>query len=195
MSAHKISNQAPPADINGDDHSYRQRVAVHFRLSALNKSRLKTCMFFHYLLWLVMLSKLAPFILDKFNFFILVIEELEIPEPYAWEWIWMSSITVSIFAMDACKKNNIASLQYYMIGIVLSGYVPLIWSAALWFPDVWAYLFADDAPWTIIYWNNYPAGILWYFFIILPLQVHGFSIYFSFQLLNAWKARGTHMAE
>lgn len=48
--------------------------------SALNKSRLKHCIFFHYLLFFVMLAKLSADILDKLDIFILEIEELRIPQ-------------------------------------------------------------------------------------------------------------------
>lgn len=47
--------------------------------SALNKSRLKYCVFFHHALFLVMLAKLSADILDKLDIFILEIEELQIP--------------------------------------------------------------------------------------------------------------------
>lgn len=49
--------------------------------SALNKSRLKFCIFFHYLLFFVLLGKLSADILDKLDIFILEIEELRVPKP------------------------------------------------------------------------------------------------------------------
>jgi len=48
--------------------------------SATNKSRLKYCIFFHYLLFFVMLAKLSADILDYLDIFILEIEELQIPQ-------------------------------------------------------------------------------------------------------------------
>lgn len=48
--------------------------------SALNKSRLKYCVFFHHVMFLVMLAKLSADILDKLDIFILEIEELQIPQ-------------------------------------------------------------------------------------------------------------------
>lgn len=55
-----------------------------FYFSALNKSRLKFCIFFHYLLFFVMLAKLSADILDKLDIFILEIEELRVPKPLWW---------------------------------------------------------------------------------------------------------------
>ena len=54
---------------------------IIINFSALNKSRLKFCIFFHYLLFFVMLGKLSADILDKLDIFILEIEELRVPKP------------------------------------------------------------------------------------------------------------------
>jgi hypothetical protein len=51
------------------------------RCSALNKSRLKFCIFCHCALFLVMLAKLSADILDRLDIFILEIEELRVPKP------------------------------------------------------------------------------------------------------------------
>lgn len=39
--------------------------------------------------------------------------------------------------------------------------------------------------------QNFPYGILWYIFIALAVQIHGFSIHFALNLNKAWTARGT----
>ena len=48
--------------------------------SAQNKSRLKYCIFFHYLLFFAMLAKLSADVLDRLDIFILEIEELQVPQ-------------------------------------------------------------------------------------------------------------------
>lgn len=53
---------------------------VLFYFSAQNKSRLKYCIFFHYLLFFAMLAKLTSDILDRLDIFVLDIEELEVPK-------------------------------------------------------------------------------------------------------------------
>ncbi|XP_066158963.1 protein jagunal isoform X2 [Euwallacea fornicatus] len=162
--------------------------------SALTKTRLKYCIFFHYILSFAMLAKLTPYILDRFNIFILPIEELEVPEPLWWEWFWLSSILSSILALDAMKKNHYIRMRYYMTGIVLLGYLPLLNGLLKWFPEVVMYLYAekytdfDD----IFFWMGLPYGLLWYGFIFLAGQVHSFSLYFGYKLLCAWRLRGTH---
>ncbi|XP_066158964.1 protein jagunal isoform X3 [Euwallacea fornicatus] len=179
---------------DGGDHAFRQRISAHYQLSALTKTRLKYCIFFHYILSFAMLAKLTPYILDRFNIFILPIEELEVPEPLWWEWFWLSSILSSILALDAMKKNHYIRMRYYMTGIVLLGYLPLLNGLLKWFPEVVMYLYAekytdfDD----IFFWMGLPYGLLWYGFIFLAGQVHSFSLYFGYKLLCAWRLRGTH---
>lgn len=53
-----------------------------FIYSAQNKSRLKYCIFFHFILFFIMLAKLSADILDKLDIFVLEIEELEIPKVF-----------------------------------------------------------------------------------------------------------------
>uniref|UniRef100_A0ABD2XFY0 Protein pellino n=1 Tax=Trichogramma kaykai TaxID=54128 RepID=A0ABD2XFY0_9HYME len=65
---------------DGNDFQHRERVANHYQTSAVNKSRLRYCIFFHYILFFVMLAKLSADILDRFNIFILEIEELAVPQ-------------------------------------------------------------------------------------------------------------------
>ncbi|TGZ42191.1 Protein jagunal [Temnothorax longispinosus] len=120
---------------DGSDYGHRQKIATHYQVSATNKSRLKYCIFFHYLLFFVMLAKLSADILDHLDIFILEIEELQIPQ------------------------------------------------------DVWTYLTIGKSE-NIHLWQGLPYGVLWYAFILLASQVHCFSLYFSWNLLVAWRTRG-----
>lgn len=63
-------------------HASNDRPFYTVCFSALNKSRLKYCIFFHYLLFFAMLAKLSADILDRLDIFILEIEELQVPEVY-----------------------------------------------------------------------------------------------------------------
>ena len=90
---------------DGSDYGHRERVANQYRIryitlminliwsnfnnhvycfvlgySAQSKSRLKACLFFHILLFFLMLAKLSADIFDRLDIFILEIEELEIPK-------------------------------------------------------------------------------------------------------------------
>ncbi|KAF2905593.1 hypothetical protein ILUMI_00570 [Ignelater luminosus] len=186
-----------PIGTDGTDHAYRQRIAAQYQISALNKSRLKYCIFFHYLLYFAMLAKLSSDILDRLDIFILEIEELSIPQPLLWEYIWCISLLVSFLGLASIRRNRIKSMQQYIVGIIIFGYLPLVYAVIYYCKDVWIYLTSQDEYELdhIHWWQGYPYGLLWYGFVLLAVQVHSFSLYFACNLINAWKARGTRKME
>lgn len=34
-----------------------------------------------------------------------------------------------------------------------------------------------------------PYGLLWYAFVLVGMQIHGFSLYFAWNLITAWNAK------
>lgn len=179
--------------MDGLDYEYRQRVAAPHQISVLNKSRLKYCIFFHALLFFVMAAKLSADILDRLDIFILEIEELEIPSPLWWEYIWSLSIFVSFIGLSAARNNIIRKMQKYLIGIILVGILPLVYCFLYYFSDVWEYLTGDadtDIDETdIVMWRGMPYGLIWYAFCLVGFQIHGFTLFFGWNLVQAWKAR------
>ncbi|KAK5639526.1 hypothetical protein RI129_012018 [Pyrocoelia pectoralis] len=186
-----------PIGTDGTDHAYRQRIAAQYQISALNKSRLKYCIFFHYLLFFGMLAKLSADILDRLDIFILEIEELSIPSPLLWEYVWCISLLVSFLGLASIRKNRVKPMQQYIVGIIIFGYCPLLFGAVYYCNQVWTYLTSQDLDELeqIQQWQGYPYGLLWYGFILLALQVHFFSLYFAWNLIAAWKSRGIRKAE
>ncbi|KAK9890059.1 hypothetical protein WA026_008867 [Henosepilachna vigintioctopunctata] len=184
--------QYTPLGTDGTDHAYRQRIAAQYQISALNKSRLKYCIFFHYLLFFAMLGKLSSDILDRLDIFILEIEELRIPQPLWWEYAWCISLLLSFLCLAAIKRNRVKPMNQYIAGLVVFGFIPLLYALIYYFKDVLIYLTAEDEDdiERVQFWQGYPYGLLWYAFVLLALQVHIFSIYFAWNLLQAWKSKG-----
>lgn len=112
--------------------------------SLLNKSRLKYCIFFHALLWFVMLAKLTSDILDRLDIFILEIEELEVPAPLWWEYIWLASLFTSFMGLSAARANKIREMQKYMLAISLLAVLPLVYCVLYYFGDVWDYITLEE---------------------------------------------------
>ncbi|OXU25864.1 hypothetical protein TSAR_015289 [Trichomalopsis sarcophagae] len=176
---------------DGSDFQHRQRVAPHYQNSAMNKSRLKYCIFFHYILFFVMLAKLSADILDRLNIFILEIEELQVPQPLWWEYIWCTSLILSFLGLSAVRKNRIKTLQQYMIGITVLGFGSILYAFIYYFKDVYEYLSTGETE-NIHMWQDLPYGVLWYGFILAASQVHGFTLYFSYNLWSAWQTKRTN---
>lgn len=115
-----------------------------FHCSALNKSRLKYCIFFHFLLFFAMLAKLSADILDRLDIFILEIEELQVPAPLWWEYIWCISILMSFFGLSAAKGNRVKDMQKYVIGLLVTALLPLLYCIIYYFGDVIEYMFLKE---------------------------------------------------
>jgi len=195
---------------DGTDFHYRQQVAAPhqirlnfyfiytilnhlFFFSILNKSRLKYCIFFHSLLFFVMLAKLTPDILDRLDIFVMEIEELQIPQPLWWEYTWCISILSSFVGLSAAKGNKIREMKKFMVLVFVFGILPIAYCLLHYFSNVWDYLFLEDGnnldESGILLWKDYPYCILWYAFCIIGVQIHLFTILFSWNLLKAWNAR------
>jgi len=178
---------------DGADFEHRQRVAVHYQISVINKSRLKCCIFFHYLIFFVMLAKLSADILDRLDIFILEIEELQVPQPLWWEYIWCTSILTTFIALSAAKGNRIKDMKKYIIAIVITALLPLLYCIIYYFSDIIEYSRLDQdiniEDTDIVVWRGLPYGLLWYAFVIVAVQVHGCSIYFAYNLITVWRQR------
>lgn len=112
--------------------------------SALNKSRLKYCIFFHYLLFFAMLAKLTSDILDRLDIFILEIEELQVPAPLWWEYFWCTSILMTFMGLSAAKGNRVRDMKKFIIGIIVTALVPLLYCIGYYFSDVVEYMSLDE---------------------------------------------------
>lgn len=91
-----------------------------------------------------MLAKLSADILDRLDIFILEIEELQVPTPLWWEYIWCISILMSFIGLSAAKGNRIKDMKKYIIGLVVTALLPLLYCAIYYFSDIVDYMSLDD---------------------------------------------------
>ncbi|CAG2122829.1 unnamed protein product, partial [Medioppia subpectinata] len=177
------------AGTDGSDFGHRQRVASHYQISALNKSRLKFCIFFHYLLFVVMMCKLSDDILDRLDIFILELQELYIPKPRLWEWLWASSVVLSLFGLTSFKNNSLSSIRFYAIMTFAMSLCPILYALVYYFNDLWSFMETRDLSKVKEQWNGYPVALIWYTFLVVALQIHFFQLYFSIKLWFAWNVK------
>jgi len=183
-----VDGLGPGSD--GMDFVHRQKVASQYQLSATNKNRLKTCLFFHILLFCLMLLKMSPLLLDRLDVFILEIEELEVPKPLLWEYWWLFSMVITFIGLTSIRRNNAQSMQIYLGGIIANGVIPVLVGLTYYFSDFWTYLNTRSLD-KVQTWQGLPYALLWYGFLLAALQVHLFSIYFASNLVSAWRLKGT----
>jgi len=156
---------------------------------ALNKGRLRKCVFAHLLLALVMIVKLVPDILDRLDIFILEVEELEVPAPLKWEYVWLAGASSSFLGLSAIRKNRVLLLQMYFGFVNLLSTVPILLAIMIYFADFFEFV-TEDEPSDIQMWQGYPVAALWYGFSLVAMQVHIFTLVFAWKLIVAWKNRG-----
>lgn len=90
-----------------------------------------------------MLAKLSADILDRLDIFILEIEELQIPQPLWWEYFWCSSVLTSFIGLSAAKGNRIKDMKKFVIGLIVTAILPLIYCFIYYFTDVIDYIGLD----------------------------------------------------
>jgi len=150
-----------------------------------NKNRLKWAISVHFYLLFLVLAKLTPDILDKLDVFVLELEELFVPKPLFWEWIWLLSIPVTFFGLSATKHTNLTAIKRFLIGTLLFSLLPVLLGMGLHFYDVYEFL-TEGLSENVLVWQGYPYSVLWYAFFFVALQAHIYEIYFANCLLQAW---------
>lgn len=110
----------------------------------LNKKRLTSCIYCHLILLILMLCKLTPDILDRADVFVLEVEELEVPTPQWWEYIWMISVITIPFGFRAMAANSVQKMQKYILGLVLTGVLPIAYCMVYYFSDFWEFIWLEN---------------------------------------------------
>ena len=115
-----------------------------------------------------MLTKLAPEVLDKFDIFVLEVEELFVPkvrstislfiwsytnfQPLIWEWLWLLSVPVTFFGLSACKHSSLKSIKQFLIGTLVCSLLPVLLGMALHVVDCYEFI-TEGVTENIIIWQ------------------------------------------
>jgi hypothetical protein len=91
-----------------------------------------------------MLTKLSADILDHLDIFILEIEELRVPKPLFWEYVWCISVVLSFIGLSAARKNKVLDMQRYMIGVLVFGILPVLYCFFYYLGDVIDYIQMEE---------------------------------------------------
>ena len=140
----------------------------------------------HYLLSGLMLAKLSDDILDRFDVFILELQQLYIPKPLLWEWIWTLSVFFNFIARKAMKKNNSSSMKFYLFTLNFTAIFPVFYALIIYFSDFWTYIDSRDVSKVTHVWNKFPLAVIWYGFLLVALQVHLAQFVFAYKLIKIW---------
>jgi len=173
------------AGTDGNDFYHRETIAGHYKSSVINKGRLKLLMFLHILLIVLMTFRLSTF------FFVMAemrppsfFQQLQLPRPQTWEFVWLVTFWPVLFGYIAIRKNRVFLLQQYLIGTFVFGILPALFAIYSNFEDLLEYWETKTAS---EYYKGFPVIVMWYMFLMVAMQLHAFEVYFSYLLLKAWK--------
>jgi len=113
-------------------------------------------------------------------------QKWDIPAPKAWEYAWIVSLVAAIFGLKSLPKNDSLVLKQFLIGTVVFGILPVFYGLVELFDDLMLYYQEKKSSLHIL---GYPAVLVWYLCLVICLQMHVFGIYFSVNLLKAWKPK------
>uniref|UniRef100_A0A2C9KP89 Uncharacterized protein n=1 Tax=Biomphalaria glabrata TaxID=6526 RepID=A0A2C9KP89_BIOGL len=157
-----------------------------FCFSSINKGRLRLALFFHLLLGLFMFFRLLPGITGALGFAVISLRRLDLPHPRPWEYAWLVSLVAAVIGWRSTPQNNIFLLKQFMLGLVVFGLSPVFFGLFDLKRDIMLYLQERKYTYEMF---GFPAVLLWTAFMLIALQLHSFSLYFSYVLLGSWKPR------
>lgn len=170
---------------DGSDFKHRQRILPQYKLMAQAKRNLKFTMILHLLVGFLMALKLTPTVLDLLNIFWQPIEELYIPMAKPWEWIWFGSVVSVMLAFKPVRTSNTLQIKVFLFAIVTSCILPLLYCVYLHSTDFRTYVVTRDTKNISEVWRGYPVALFWCIFTVVSLQIHGFELYFGWELLQS----------
>lgn len=156
--------------------------------SSINKGRLRLALFLHIMIGLLMFVRLLPGITGAFGFTVVSLRRLDLPHPRPWEYAWLVSLIAAVIGWRSTPQNNSFLLKQFLLGLVVFGIVPIFFAFFDLKKDIILYLQERKYTYEMF---GFPAVLLWFAFLLIALQVHLFSLYFSYVLLGSWKPRVT----
>ncbi|KAK6170225.1 hypothetical protein SNE40_018671 [Patella caerulea] len=175
-----------PGGTDGSDHWHRESIAWQYKVSTINKSRLRFDIFLQLLLGFLMFVRLLPALSALFGFSLQSLRRWDLPAPRPWEYAWFISTIAAILGWRSTPNNKTFLLKQYMLGTVVFGIFPVVFG----FIDLGSdmYAFITERKYTYVMFS-FPAVLLWSTFLFVAAQLHIFGLYFGTVLLKAWKPR------
>lgn len=175
-----------PEGSDGSDHWHRESIAWQYKVSSINKFRLKLALLLHIQLGVIMFARLLPGITSAFGFNIIRLRRLDLPHPRPWEYAWLMSFLAAVIGWRSTASNNIFLLKQFVLGTLVFGIAPVCFGAFDIRKDIMLFWSEKKFTYEML---GFPAVIIWTVFMLIALQLHLFALYFSFVLHRAWKPR------
>ncbi|XP_005097686.1 protein jagunal homolog 1 [Aplysia californica] len=175
-----------PEGSDGSDHWHRESIAWQYKISSINKWRLRLALFLQIQLGLLMFVRLLPGIAGAFGFTVIRLRRLDLPHPRPWEYAWLVSLIAAVIGWRSTPTNNSFLLKQFVLGTIVFGLAPVFFGAFDLRNDIMLYLQEKKFTYEMF---GFPAVLIWSVFMLIALQIHVFALYFSVVLLRAWRPR------
>ncbi|ELU12437.1 hypothetical protein CAPTEDRAFT_154162 [Capitella teleta] len=182
------SNLGPRAvGSDGSDFMHRERVASHYKNSAVYKWRLKFVLVAHFFLVGLMLLRLSVSICVLFHMrppsFM---QKMKLPRAELWEYAWLASVLPTILGLISLPKNRLFLLKQFLIGCVVFGIAPILYAMYTLSDELFEFWETRESKRLLL---GFPIVVLWNMFLVIALQIHIFSFSFGWQLNKAWSPK------
>ena len=144
--------------------------------------------FLHFALVLLMLFRLST------SLFVLAgmrppafLQKLRLPKAQLWEYAWLVSAMASIFGLVAIRKNRTVLMKQFILGFFTFGFLPVVFAIVDLSDDLVKYWETREAKKLFL---GFPSVVIWNMFLAIAVQIHGFGVYFAWQLVSAWSVKG-----
>ena len=156
--------------------------------SAESKRCLKNSFYLHFLLYLLVVFKLLEDILDRLDIFILELQELRIPKPDLWEWMYGLSFFLTFFALQAMNKNSTKLIYIYMLSSCVFCFGPVLVAETQYAYDFYLFVRYADIDKLTYVWRSIPISVIFQAFAVIALQVHTYQMFYAYRLYRVWKS-------
>ena len=154
--------------------------------SARLKSSLKLTLYLQSILNLIVFLKLSEDILDRADIFILELQELRIPKPDLWEWLYASSVIAIFVAIRSFKTNSSGMIKFFLMLVTGLSILPLFIGQLKYFSDFIKFTQVKNVEEIKFVWRNWPVSVFFEIFSVAALQVHFAQVYYGYRLLKLW---------
>lgn len=164
--------------------------------SSLFKKRLRTALTLHIALWILVVIKILPEILFRFglvsrafmrkvwSFHRILLIKHPLPLNELWEYAWcFGSIIPVFFGYLSFAKNKVYLIRFSLIGTIAFGFVPIIMGCFLRAYELMDYYYTKNSRHDFF---NFPFVVILYIFFSVCIQIHCFTLYFSWKLMTIW---------
>ncbi|VDD83645.1 unnamed protein product [Mesocestoides corti] len=107
-----------------------------------------------------------------------------LPPNDLWEYAWaFGSVLPVLFGYLSFGKNKVYLIRLSLLGTIVFGFVPIVMGCFLRAYELMDYYYTKQSRHNLF---NFPFVVLIYIFFSICIQIHSFSLYFSWKLMTIW---------